>query len=145
MSVSPGCWSPEGVAMEDWRRSRGSSNQTRWTGSNEDTRWTGKGASHHRHDSHSSSHPHHHPFPYAASSAIADLALLADLVDDREDWCEHLRVSDEQVEEQCKGKTRSVKTQLREFYEKQNYILDGFRQADVVIGSQVSTGFPHGM
>ena len=45
-------------------------------------------------------------------------------------------MSDEQIEEQCQGKSRSVARDLREFYEKQNYIIDGWRAADIVVDSQ---------
>ncbi|CAO1638292.1 unnamed protein product [Sympodiomycopsis kandeliae] len=85
--------------------------------------------SHHR--------PHqHHRFPLAASSSVANLNTLADLLDDRSGWCESRRVHPDQVERQCKGKTRAVKNDIKEYYEEVNYILDGWRLADVVVESQ---------
>ncbi|CAO1616488.1 unnamed protein product [Parajaminaea phylloscopi] len=79
---------------------------------------------------------HHHPFPLAASSSVADLTLLADLVDHRSGWHEEKRMSDEAVEAQCRGKDRAVKAGLREYYANLNYILDGWRAADVIVDSQ---------
>lgn len=70
------------------------------------------------------------------SASVADLDQLAGLIDDRSGWCEDRRLDDEQVDEACRGKTRSVKSDLREYYEELNYILDGWRRADVVIESE---------
>ncbi|PWN20196.1 hypothetical protein BCV69DRAFT_312806 [Microstroma glucosiphilum] len=93
---------------------------------------------HHRHQRGSSSpgYPGTHAFPYAASESVADLTLLADLIDSRSGWCEGQRQSEEQIEEQCQGKPRAIRNALRSYYENLNYVLDGMRQADVVVESQ---------
>lgn len=84
----------------------------------------------------SPAYPSTHAFPYAASESVADLTLLADLIDSRSGWCEGQRQSDEQIEEQCKGKPRAIRNAIRSYYENLNYVLDGMRQADVVVESQ---------
>lgn len=81
-------------------------------------------------------YPSTHAFPYAASESVADLTLLADLIDSRSGWCEGQRQSEEQIEEQCKGKPRAIRNAIRDYYENLNYVLDGMRQADVVVESQ---------
>lgn len=81
-------------------------------------------------------HHHHHRFPLAASSSVADLNSLADLIDNRSGWCEDRRVDNDKLEFLCKGKSRSVKAELKEYYEELNYILDGWRLADIVVESQ---------
>ncbi|CAO1627421.1 unnamed protein product [Jaminaea pallidilutea] len=106
---------------------------------------------HHHHHHHRRRHPYdrhrsisppsqphhrHHPFPHAASSSVADLSLLADLVDHRSGWGEDKRMSDEAIAAQCKGKSRAVKRGLQEYYSEMNYILDGWRTADIIIESQ---------
>lgn len=95
---------------------------------------------HHHHNHHHSQHRHpsRHDFPYSASSSVADLSLLAGLVDDRSGWCEGNRISEEEIGARCNGKKRAVRKGLQEYYENLNYVLDGWRQADIVVDSQVS-------
>lgn len=45
-------------------------------------------------------------------------------------------MSDEAIEQQCRGKNRATKAALREYYADMNYILDGWRTADVILESQ---------
>lgn len=45
-------------------------------------------------------------------------------------------MSDEAIDAACKGKSRKVKAALRSYYADLNYILDGWRTADVIVDSQ---------
>lgn len=45
-------------------------------------------------------------------------------------------MTDEAIEEQCKGKPRKIKAALRSYYADLNYVLDGWRTADVILDSQ---------
>ncbi|PWN25879.1 hypothetical protein BDZ90DRAFT_281267 [Jaminaea rosea] len=117
-------------------------------------RFSADGHQHHHYHHHHAHHGHrtrspsphhnphrahkHHPFPYAASSSVADLSLagLTDLVDSRSGWYEEKRMTEEAIEEQCKGKPRKIKAALRSYYADLNYVLDGWRTADVILDSQ---------
>ncbi|PWN45904.1 hypothetical protein IE81DRAFT_129900 [Ceraceosorus guamensis] len=81
-----------------------------------------------------------HAFPHHAADSLRDLSALADLIDDRTGWYEDSRVTDEQVSAACRAaKERGNgdnRAGIREFYAKQNAILDSWRECDLILDSQ---------
>ncbi|MCO5589611.1 hypothetical protein L7F22_043579 [Adiantum nelumboides] len=94
----------------------------------------------------SHSHQAHHGSPFAnpheqlgrhflskTNLSLQNLSSLGKLVDDRTGYHEDKRVSDEELSRI--GKQKNGK-QLREYYEKLNEILDGWREVDEILDSK---------
>ncbi|PWN46750.1 hypothetical protein IE53DRAFT_391089 [Violaceomyces palustris] len=80
-------------------------------------------------------HAGRHHFPDRADS-LRDVQALAKLVDYRSDWYENARLSPSQIKSRTSHLSRSKAQEVSNFYEKQNSILDGWREVDLILDSR---------
>ena len=84
---------------------------------------------------HSHQHALGHAFPERAES-LRDVAALAKLVDYRSNWYEDHRVSEDEIRQRTKGFGWGKASAITAFYERQNEILDGWREVDEILDSR---------
>ncbi|KAN0062411.1 hypothetical protein ACQY0O_005295 [Thecaphora frezii] len=89
-----------------------------------------------RRHAHAHAHVHHaHAFPDRADS-LRDVAVLAKLVDYRSNWYEDHRLSAQEIRERTKSLGWRKASAVAAFYERQNEILDGWREVDEILDSR---------
>ncbi|EPQ25756.1 uncharacterized protein PFL1_06623 [Pseudozyma flocculosa PF-1] len=81
-------------------------------------------------------HPHHgHAFPDRAES-LRDVQALAKLVDYRSNWYEDHRLSADEIRDRTRALGWRKAAAVTAFYERQNEILDGWREVDEILDSR---------